>query len=617
VNNKFAFIALIFITGIAVLLVDFLVLLFFGYSFSGLISAFTIPAAVFFAVYIVILGLNIKFFHVKYFQGCTQEQYTARLVKIGAIPIKLIAIGVILHLCFLIIKFFIIGRLEIDPEKMMPMFLATLSFGILVGTFLYVIGDSLVFKTLAASNVVNYPNDLRKKRQETKFFIVPVVVALMSLLFGGSVAVLGIYNSGKMINEMNAGDWFVVQIPIIINMICVIALAIALKKNLSNFFSSVVVQLDNLASERKDLTQRINVCSIDEIGTISGLVNTFCEHLGEGIREIKDEQKELSAVGKQLEENATCMASSITHISSVTEQVLDKTQIQRESVLNSSKTINWIINHIKNLEESIEKQTSSMSQASSAVEQMVGNISSIGSVSEKMASQFKTVGASADEGLRIQKLSGERINEVVRESQALQEANKIIATIAAQTNLLAMNAAIEAAHAGSAGSGFAVVADEIRKLAETSSRESKKIGIELRQIVSSIDLIVKDSLESGEAFLEVSKKIGETDKLVLEVKNAIMEQETGASQVLEALRIMNDLTAKVRNGSQEMSQGNETVLKEIDALENVASDISLNMAEVLTGIRSINTGAQEVSALAGATRTSIHKISVIADGFEV
>jgi methyl-accepting chemotaxis protein len=258
-----------------------------------------------------------------------------------------------------------------------------------------------------------------------------------------------------------------------------------------------------------------------------------------------------------------------------------------------------------------------MGQASAAVEEMIGNISSIGSVTQKMATQFETVGEAAAEGTRIQKESTERIREIVVQSQSLQEANKIISTIAAQTNLLAMNAAIEAAHAGEAGRGFSVVADEIRKLAENSSSESQKIRAELNQIIQTISRIVSDSEASGSAFAEVSRRVSETEKLVTEVNNAILEQKTGAGQVMESLRVMNEITAKVSGGSREMSQGSEAMLQEMGILQGSASEIETNMEEMSSSINNINSGAQEVSGLAGNTRSSIQKISDIASGFEV
>jgi len=616
INKKSSFQALVILTGMVMVLIDFCILLFFGHSFAILMSRFALPALFFFAVYTGVLGLNAKCFTSEFFQNCAETEYVARLKKIGAIPIKLIAAGVVLHSLFLVLIFFTGNWLKTDPSIKTPIFLATLSFGMLVGTFVYVMGDGLVFRVLISSELTRYPRDLRENRQELKFFIVPIVVALVCLLFGCAVTVLGIDQAVHIIDKVNGSAWFIILIPVIFIMICIAIMALALKKNLSGFYSAIVAQMENLSSEKKDLSRRINVCSVDEIATVSGMVNSFCEHLGEGIQDIKDGQNDLAKVGVQLEEHARSMANSVVRIADAAEQVFAKTRGQLESATASANTVKELADLVETLGESVNTQTSSMSRGSAAVEQMVGNISSIGGVTEKMAAQFKTVGEASEEGRRIQGESRQRISEIVEQSQALQEANKIIATIAAQTNLLAMNAAIEAAHAGELGRGFTVVADEIRKLAENSSTESRKISAELKQIVKTIDKIVRDAEASGEAFAEVSRRIGETGKLVVEVDNAIREQKTGAGQVIESLRVMNETNARVSEDSRKMAQGNASVLREINALQGSATEISSRMEEVTEGIGKIKSGAQEVSNLAAASHSSIEKISSIVNEFE-
>jgi len=617
INKKPPFMALVILTGIAMIVIDFCILLFFGHSSSILLSRFVLPALIFFAVYAGVIVQNAKYFTADFFQNCAETEYVTRLKKIGAVPIKMIAIGIVLHSLFLVLIFFTGNWLGTDPSIKMPVFLAALSFGMFVAIFLYVVGDGLVFKTLIGSNLTRYPRDLRENRQELKFFIIPIVVALVSLLFGCSVTILGVNQTVGIMDKVNKNTWFVILIPVVLNMLCVAIMAIALKRNLSGFYSAIIEQMENLSSEKKDLTRRINVCSVDEIGTVSGMVNAFCEHLGEGIHEIKSGQGDLSKVGMQLEEHARGMAASVIRIADAVEQVLVKTKGQMESVDTSTVTVKELSALVETLEKSVVTQTSSMSQGSAAIEQMVGNISSIGSVTEKMTSHFKTVSEASEEGRRIQTESRQRISEIVEQSQALQEANKIIATIAAQTNLLAMNAAIEAAHAGETGRGFAVVADEIRKLAENSSNESKKIGAELKQIVTTIDHIVKDSEASGSAFAEVSLRVGETEKLVFEVDHAVREQKTGAGQVMDSLRVMNETNTQVSDDSRKMATSNELMLREINALHDHAKEISSRMGEVSEGIGKIKSGAQEVSNLAAATHSTIEKISSIINEFEV
>ena len=616
-NNGAFFIILVILTGAAMIAADFFILLFFGHHFSHIIVRFGAPGLAFVIVYSLILGRSAQCFGRTYFQSTQGAEYENRLKKIGAVPIKMIGLNVVLHAVFLGAVLFNNEYLDTAAEMQGPLYLAALAFGMVAGVFLYVMCDGLVSRTLLGYNLTRYPRELREGRQALKAMIIPVAVTLVTLLFTCSITLLGIRIVGGTLDNMQGGAWSTLLIPLIIFFVSIAVLALNLRKNTSALYTSVIEQLENLSSDQKDLTKYVSVCSVDELGTIAGMVNKFCEQLGSGIRDIKEGQKEVSAAGTRLEENASGMAQSISQIFDAVEHALAKTQGQKESTNNSSTAIQRITNQIKALEESIFTQTSSMAQASASVEQMIGNIASIGTVTEKMAAEFKKVAEAAVNGSQVQQESGERIRAIVVQSQALQEANKIIATIAAQTNLLAMNAAIEAAHAGELGRGFTVVADEIRKLAENSSNESRKIGAELKEIVGSIDHIVKDADASMKAFTEVSDKIGETEKLVHEVDNAIHEQKTGAGQVMEALRTMNDVTARVKDGSNEIDKSNESMIREIDILQNSAGEILTNMEEVSGGVKNINSSAQEVSSLAAATQSSIQKISTIANGFEV
>jgi methyl-accepting chemotaxis protein len=618
-RKQIIFFVIIFVSAVLTIAVNFLFLLLFRGppAVSGqFLLRVGLPAVVYILLTGFLLGRNAAFFDPSCFavQG---EDYEHALEKLGSTPVKMIAFGVLLDLVFLGLIFIQGEKAGIQREIKGPLFFAALSSGMMISTFVYVLVDSLVCKTLISCNINAYPRNLRESRQGLKLLIIPVAVALLSVLFVFSIILLAIHGAGIPLSEISARAWRSVFILIGIFFVSVVLLASILKKNIGLVFNSIIVQLENLSSARKDLAKRISICSVDELGTIAGMVNSFCDNIGNGMKEIKNGQHKLSASSVELEQNAADMASSISQISGGVEQVRAKVQNQLLSVSESSAAVQEIARNIESLDSSISKQSSSVSEASAAVEEMVGNIKSIGVMVGKMLEHFKTVSDAASEGGVIQKESGEKVQEIVDESKALQEANKIIATIAAQTNLLAMNAAIEAAHAGEAGRGFSVVADEIRKLAENSSRESQKISTELKQITKTIDSIVSGSRASEQAFAQVSLRIDETERLVSELNSAIQEQQKGAGQVLGSLRTMNDITTEVKTGSKEMNAGNATMLQEMNKLQSDSREISGSVDEMVQSVAHVNENAGQVSTLAANAQSAIENITVIVDSFEV
>src|SRR5574344_1994864 len=150
-----------------------------------------------------------------------------------------------------------------------------------------------------------------------------------------------------------------------------------------------------------------------------------------------------------------------------------------------------------------------------------------------MDKEFEMLSAATKMGIDKNTEVSNLLTKMQESSNVLLEANKAISGIASQTNLLAMNAAIEAAHAGSAGKGFAVVADETRKLAEESAKQSKDIGNELKSVSEQIKNVVGQAEISTESFKKVDEEITATTELVLQIKNAMEEQSRSEEHTSE------------------------------------------------------------------------------------
>jgi methyl-accepting chemotaxis protein len=193
-----------------------------------------------------------------------------------------------------------------------------------------------------------------------------------------------------------------------------------------------------------------------------------------------------------------------------------------------------VVTNINKLNDHVENQSRDISQASSAIEQMAANINSVTNTLINNAANVNTLKEASEVGKAGLHEVATDIQEIFRESEGLLVINAVMENIASQTNLLSMNAAIEAAHAGDAGKGFAVVADEIRKLAENSSEQSKTIGAVLKKIKASIDKITKSTGNVLTKFEAIDTSVKTVSQQEENIRNAMEEQEQGSKQLLQS-----------------------------------------------------------------------------------
>jgi methyl-accepting chemotaxis protein len=197
------------------------------------------------------------------------------------------------------------------------------------------------------------------------------------------------------------------------------------------------------------------------------------------------------------------------------------------------------------------------------------------------------------------------IQEIARESEGLLEINTVIKDIASETNLLSVNAAIEAAHAGEAGKGFAVVADEIRELAESSGNQAKIISTILQKIKSSIDKITKSAGEVLQNFEAIDSGVRIVSDQEENILQAMEEQSAGSQQILEAIAQLNEITQQVRNGSLEMMRGSQEIRQETENIGSATQELSNGIHEVASGAEQINITMNRAQSISQENKKNI------------
>ena len=377
---------------------------------------------------------------------------------------------------------------------------------------------------------------------------------------------------------------------------------------------------DALSEGAGDLTIRLPVINIDETGDLIHSFNRFLDKIQSIITNIKENTYVLTGNIQNIRSSINIGVSDFETLNKeFKEELINSNKIaessasasrvsfmQRTRINAVNETIRQLLDNINEISEKMKSQSDAVNRTSVSVQQMMANIVTVNQGSTRANTYSKILDAEARDGGNISESVADSIQGIKDYSKQITNITQVIHNISEQTNLLAMNAAIEAAHAGDYGRGFTVVAEKIRKLAEDTANNSTIINDLIEETIQAIEqtvALVSKSAASSDKILESSVMLSD---VISSISMANEELDVGRKDILNNVSNLNIITEAVQELSVRQMQMSSMVSQNIAGVDKLAEDV----------VNVVNNTENDVKVLLGSIENVAELSNTTVDSME-
>ncbi|MDR2419514.1 MAG: heme NO-binding domain-containing protein [Treponema sp.] len=376
---------------------------------------------------------------------------------------------------------------------------------------------------------------------------------------------------GLLVGKYGSPLWFLWVIPL--DLILGMAFVQLLIRKISRPIQEVNEMISQLAEGKGNLLIRLKDDELNEIGFLGKKLNAFIEYLGNLIGQIRDGSGQTETNTEALHKMIEKVRARMSEISEATGAIKDTILTQSESTVHVSSELDTIAHTLKAQNDIINQQAAHITESSATIEELMKSIQQVVEYLRTSASECDNLNKHVETGRTDLKMLKENVELLHSQSNTVFEANKVINVIASQTNLLAMNAAIEAAHAGAVGSGFAVVAEEIRKLAENSGQQSKIINGSMKQLKEAIELAVKATDSTHASFDRIFGLIQMVTGNERDILLMVNQEASHTGKIIDDLTQLKEVTRTIADGAAQILSKSDFIDKEMKKLGSITGNV--------------------------------------------
>jgi methyl-accepting chemotaxis protein len=409
----------------------------------------------------------------------------------------------------------------------------------------------------------------------------------------------------KMVSNSRSASVIFILICVVIG----VAISYFVARMITNGIGTMNAIVKDIAEGEGDLTKRVTVKSKDELGELSGWLNMFLDKLQDTVKDIMENANVLNVSSDELASVSQTMAANSEAMDQRTRGVTSNTREMTKNINTVAGSAEDATTNVNSVSSAVEQMSTTLSQVSETAVQVSENTNTIAVALEEMSATVNEVTKNTEHAANVSKTAAEKatttqglMRKLGESAESVGKVVQVIDEIAEKTNLLALNASIEAARAGDAGKGFNVVANEVKDL-------SKQTAEATQNIVEQINEMQQNTQTSIAAITEIVEVINELNSVNLTIAGAVEEQSVTTNEVSQTTADAAGSLEEVSRNVAEVSRAANDIAGNASSMSNLIQDISNNVRETAQGANEVSAGTESLQESVGDVSDGSRKVS--------